>query len=75
MTKYHPLYAYAIVGVVLILGIQMMISNGGALTGLAVGDQGMPQGSPGGQQQMGGQQGSSSQQGGQQNVQGQAGCR
>ncbi len=44
MEKYHPLYAYAIVSVVLILGIQMMLTNGtSGITGLAVGDQGNQQ--------------------------------
>src|SRR3990167_7649863 len=55
MTKYHPLYAYAVVSVVLILGIQMILAGGPqGITGLAVGDQSGQQ--QGGTQQ-GGQQG------------------
>ncbi len=52
MTKYHPLYAYAVVSVVLILGIQMMLTEGPQeITGFAVADQ------QGGTQQGGNQQG------------------
>lgn len=68
MEKYHPLYAYAIVSVVLLLGIQMMLTNGtSGITGLAVGDQGgqqqgqAQQGQQGGQGQPGGQQGAQQQ--------------
>ncbi|MBI5003239.1 hypothetical protein HZC31_07685 [Candidatus Woesearchaeota archaeon] len=68
MEKYHPLYAYAIVSVVLILGIQMMLTDGtSGITGFAVGDQGgqgQPSGQQGGTPQGGGQQGQA-QQGGQ----------